>query len=175
MRSPAIIGIIGIVAALAMAAPAARAAGTVVLASGGQNFQAYGPAAYWRYVNGEGYCGRIAAWCSPKQFQWTYVVRTFGATNWALWTNPYPVDYSSRASAFIPGRDATATVEYTINYGYAYSHAQAIVDQLPYYNVWVPLNPGSSYVRIRSVDLSDASFWGTGSAKVAFDEIKIEN
>jgi hypothetical protein len=172
---------LGALLALAMfagtAAPS-NAAGVVVLANGGSYFSAHGPSQYWRFDWNEGWCGKYAGWCSPRHFQWTYVVRQFGAENYAIWRVPDHaiVSYANRAFAFIPRRNATATVEYDVYYAYN-SRGKAIVDQMAYYDQWAPLVPsaGANLYRIHMVTLGDNTWWGSGSQKVAFDEIKIEN
>lgn len=160
-------------AAWALLASPASAAGTVTLANGGQYFTASGPAAYWRYDQGQGYCGHVAAWCAPAQAQWTYVNRGYGDVNGGRWQNPYPVYAPEFASAFIPARDATATAHYTLRYNYG-AYWSRDVDQRPYYDQWVRINQGG-LAMLDSVMLGDQSWYGTASDKVAFDEIKIEN
>lgn len=163
---------IAIMASLLLpAAPAA--AGTLVYANGGRYFAASGPTAYWHYDYGEGYCGRWAGWCSPKHSQWTYGTRAFGGVNNATWS-PIIEDKFSRAFAFIPRRNATTRgAVYTVAYWYNY-RSTSEVDQMSYYDQWVPLAYGDLLRQISSVSLTDATF-EAGTTKVAFDEIKIEN
>ncbi len=148
------------------------AAGTTVLANGGNYFQAVGPASNWHYTMNQGYCGKITSWCSPTYFQWLYVTRTY-PVNYGVWNNPTPVDYYSRAYAFIPRINATATVEYGLSYDRV-SHSSATVAQSLYYDQWAFLNIGSIR-RIARVDLTDSTWYGTTANQIAFDEIKIEN
>ena|SRR5688500_2687063 len=157
----------------ALASPA-LAAGTVTMANGGQYFTAFGPTAYWHYDYGQGYCGHIATWCSPRHSQWTYINQSAGDVNGATWRNPAPVNYPEYARAFIPARNATAVVKYTLRYNNG-SYQSTYVDQKPYYDQWVPLNNGAGLYLIDRVMLGDQSYWGYASDKVAFDEIKIEN
>ena len=160
----------------ASAAPA-LAVGTVLLANDGQYYSASGPSWRWHTDWSEGFCGRVASWCSPKQFRWTYKTQGFDydAQNRAVWRNPYPVSAFSRVYAFIPRRDATATIEYAVRYDSA-SYARTTVAQTLYYDQWVPITPSSSLVRfVNEIELDDASFYGSTANKVAFDEIKIEN
>lgn len=173
MRLRKLISVTAAVVGLVLASPAS-AAGTYVMANGGAYFTAYGPSAYWHYDWGQGYCGKIWTTCTaPKMAQWTYVYRNFGATNYASWTNPAPVYYPEFASAFIPSRNATATIDYSIKYDNV-SYATRTVNQNAYYDQWVRLN-AAGLVSIQRVDLTDQSFWGTASDKASFDEIKIEN
>src|SRR5512142_2135819 len=160
---------------LAGAASPALAAGTVLMADGGAYFAAYGPATYWHFDWGKGYCGNVAP-CSgnpPVYVHWTYVNQAAGDMNYAYWKNPAPVAYPEYASAFIPGRNATATATYTIVYN-GVSRQSVPLSQLPYYDQWVRLNAGGLY-KIQGVWLGDQSWYGTASDKVAFDETKIEN
>ena len=103
---------------LAGAASPTLAAGTVLMADGGAYYTQYGPATYWHFDWGKGYCGNIApcAGPPPTYVHWTYVNQGAGDMNYAYWRNPAPVAYPEFASAFIPSRNATATVTYTIVY-----------------------------------------------------------
>ena len=158
----------------ASAAAPALAAGTVILANGGHYFTAYGPSSAWRYDWGEGYCGKIAGWCSPGHFQWTTITKAYPATVKASWTNPSPVSYFTRVSAFVPRKDATATIDYAIAFDHI-SGTLATVAQSIYYDQWVPLTSNASLSYVTRVDLGNATWYGSASDKVAFDEIKIEN
>lgn len=165
---------LGLAAALCGAKPA-FAAGTVILANGGKHFSVYGPATNWRFDWGRGYCGTVGT-CGgppPTYVHWTYVHQAMGSMNGAYWNNPYPVWYPSYASAFIPSRNATATVTYSIKYA-GLNYDMVTVNQLPYYNQWVRLN-STGRTSIERVHLGDQTWWGSASDKVAFDEIKIEN
>lgn len=166
--------LVALAAAWALSSAPALAAGTVYMANGGQYFSAYGPAGYWHDDPGQGYCGHLATWCSPAKSQWTYVNRGMGDVNWASWRNPYPVYAPEYASAFIPARNATATAHYTLRYAYG-SRWTRDVDQRPYYDQWVKLNPSEGLAMLDTVMLGDQSWYGWASDKVAFDEIKIEN
>jgi hypothetical protein len=162
-----------VVALLMLATPAAAGA-TTILANGGRYFQQTGNAYNWWFDWNEGYCGRFAAWCSPKQFQWKFTTSVFGGENKARWTNPYPTEFPSRVFAFIPRKDATSrAAPYTIVYQ-SLSRATAAVNQLAYYDAWVPLGWGDAYRSVNAIDLIDSTF-ESPRAKIAFDEIKIEN
>lgn len=169
-----IIAAVGILAGMFAARPS-LAVGTVLLANGGKHFTAYGPSTYWKFDWGQGYCGRVTT-CGgppPTYVHWTYVSKTASGVNGAYWKNPYPVWSLSYASAYVPARNATATVDYTLTYGGVSRHVKT-VDQMAYYNQWVQLNASGLYA-ISQVHLGDQTWWGTASDKVAFDEIKIEN
>ncbi|HTK04385.1 MAG TPA: hypothetical protein VL500_02285 [Candidatus Eisenbacteria bacterium] len=158
----------------ALAAAPALAAGTVTMANGGLYFTANGPSAYWHYDQGQGYCGHVASWCAPANSQWTYINQAAGDVNWATWRNPAPVNYPEIASAFIPARNATAVVKYTLRFNNG-SYRSTYIDQKPFYDQWVRLNDGAGLSLLDRVMLGDQSYWGYASDKVAFDEIKIEN
>src|SRR5688572_11595185 len=128
MRHVRLIGAaIGIAASLFAAKPS-LAVGTVILANGGKYFSVYGPAANWRFDWGRGYCGTVAT-CGgppPTYVHWTYVDKSPSGMNGAYWKNPYPVWYPSYASAFIPSRNATATIDYTVTYGGVSRHVKTV-------------------------------------------------
>jgi hypothetical protein len=173
MRIMRLAAAIAALASLALAAPAS-AAGTVVMANGGAYFTQYGPSQYWYKDWGQGYCGKIWTTCpAPKMAQWTYVYRNFGAMNHGSWTNPAPVQYPEFASAFVPARNATAMVEYTVVFD-RYQRDAGYVNQNAYYDQWARLN-STGRVNVLRVDLTDQTFYGSASDKVSFDEIKIEN
>lgn len=175
MRNVRLIGaVIGIAASLFGARPT-LAVGTVMLANGGKHFSVYGPATYWHFDWGRGFCGTISpcAGPPPTYVHWTYASQSVSGQNGAYWKNPYAVWYPSYASAFIPARNATATIDYTLTYGGVSRHVKT-VDQMAYSNQWVRLN-GSGLYSITQVHLGDQTWWGTASDRVAFDEIKIEN
>ncbi|MBI4458306.1 hypothetical protein HY633_05065 [Candidatus Uhrbacteria bacterium] len=166
-----LIGFLAGTAWLAMA-PAALAE-TSVYANGGAYFTASGPSAYWRYDSGQGYCGQFGTWCSPANSQWTWSTSTYGGVNNAVW-NVIPIDRYSRAYAFIPRRNATTRgAKYTVAYNWV-SRRSSEIDQMRYYDQWVPLAFGDQLRRIHSVDLTDSTFEATAT-RVNFDEIKIEN
>jgi hypothetical protein len=147
---------------------------TSIYANGGSYFEAQGPNYYWRYDWNEGYCGKYGSWCSPRHFQWTWNNRGgMSPVNSARW-KAVPVNYYSRAYAFIPRRNATTrNAPYTVSYGYV-STRTSYVNQMAYYDQWVPLAWGESLYRISGVELNDLTFeprW----TRIAFDEIKIEN
>jgi len=166
----------GLIAAVSLLTAAAPTRAAWIYANGGSYYTAKGPSQYWHYVYNEGYCGKYAKWCGPNHFVWTYnSTANFGYTNAAVWRIEPAQQYFSRAYAFIPRRDATANPAfYDIGYAGA-STNQSGVNQLAYYDQWAPLAYGKSLYMIASVYLDD-NRRGYGSlAKVAFDEIKIEN
>lgn len=176
MRKPYLLipALFALAVTIASPRPAA-AVGTVLLANDGNHFEKHGPWYYWHYDWGEGYCGRVAS-CQPQYSLWTYSEPAWSSTNWAVWRNPYPVDYPNSVYAFVPRRNATAKVDYSVHYGYV-SNRVTTVDQLQYYDQWVKLadrNADRLY-RVDAVTLGDATWWGPAYRKVAFDEIKIEN
>ncbi len=166
-------GLLSVAVSAVLAAPTQA---VTVLANGGAYFRASGPIQYWHFDAGEGYCGHLAAWCSPNHQQWTYSMDPLHATNSASWSVPTPVSYYSAVYAFVPRRDATALAFYTTGYGYV-SSRQSSVDQNAYYDQWVALNGGQKLYRVSGVTLSDNNQWfgRSGVYRVAFDEIKIEN
>jgi hypothetical protein len=159
--------------AVLLATPAAAGA-TTILANGGSYFAPSGPSWNWWFDWGEGYCGKYGPWCRPNNFQWTFTTSTFGGENKARWTNPYPTDYPSKVFAFIPRRNATSkAAPYKIVYQ-GVSRSTSYVNQMAYYDAWAPLGWGESFRTVTAIDLTDSTF-ETPRAKIAFDEIKIEN
>lgn len=151
-----------------------KAGATTILANGGSYFTTSGPEINWQFDWGQGYCGKYASWCVPKQFQWKTTTSVFGGDNRARWTNPSPTDFPSRVYAFIPRRNATSTTApYTIVFQSA-SRRTAQVNQMAYYDSWAPLGWGDSYRMVNAIDLVDNTF-ESPPGQIAFDEIKIEN
>ena len=158
----------------ALAASAAPTHAVMIYANGGRYFTASGPTYYWHYDANEGYCGHMAGWCSPANFQWTYSMYPQYSTNYAVWKTEPAQQYFSRAYAFVPRKDATAAAFYTVQYEVG-SRSTYMVNQMAYSDQWAQL--GGNHYLVSAVSLSDNNQWwgGNGKYRVAFDEIKIEN